>query len=192
MRNNENYKKLVSGYAFGLGLLKQYNKKAYKFFMSTQKLFDENGNKFARLVNCLRVDFSRGNDEKEIEEPEVLVDIRPFLKKTYAMSYLPAFDYALSVLCETETRFKKERFCCILYPVNEEYIRANTVVPVFELSGVKPNGEVSKTICYEAGFTDDELVIVKKDEDRPFKAKAVKSIAIEKLEGIGDEYVGLF
>jgi len=192
MRNSEDYKRLIDGYAFRLGLLKQYNKKAYKFIMATQKLMEENGNKFSKLVNCLRVDYVRENDEKIIEEPEILIDVYPMIKKTYAVSYLPSYDYALSFLYQEEGAFSDKRLCYILYPVNESYIREKQPVPLFEISKVSTEGKVVNNVTYQAGIAEDLLVVVKQDDDKPSKARAVKDIVSDKLKGIGDEYIDLF
>lgn len=161
--------------------------------MNTKDLLEKHGNKFARLVRDLRIDFAKGEDEKDIEDPEILIVHKLLSKETFAMSYLPAYDYGISTLYQKEGILgDRKRLCYIVYPTNAEYIKLNSIVPVLEISDVDLQGEVKKTICYYAGFSDDGLEIVKKNEDNPQSAKHIRSIPFKNLENLEDEHKDLF
>ncbi|MBE7074229.1 MAG: hypothetical protein E7379_03985 [Clostridiales bacterium] len=193
MRNNETYKKLVECYAFSLGLLKEFKPKVYKLFMSTMHKIENKDHRFSRLVGRLRADFSSCNDDKDIEDPYVVVQNKGICKEIVGISYMPAFDYALSVFFQREFVWGgRKRICYMLYPVNEKYIAGNTVANVLEASTMDENGEVKKNLRYYAGYADDVLGIVEKDDDKPNKAKWCCSINKEDANRLDEKHLGIF
>lgn len=176
MRSEQEYKDLIKKYSYSLSVLKIVNAKLYKHLKKAEKLMDENGLQFSKLIRNLRIDFFNGNDTKEVEEPQIVVLDNGISKEKFVVTYAPELDYMFGFLYEKETPLYKRGVECELYPNDIVNAGAETLIEVLRTMPLDSNLNTKKTMQYFAGYLNNTVYIVEHDSSKTGYYKTVASL----------------
>ena len=194
MRTADDYKKLVEGYGFVLSLLKKGEPKLYDKIIEAKNLLNQNGVQFAEMVRDLRVDFVNENDNKQDDEigvKAISID-KGFNKESFALTYLPDYEYALIFVYIKTSIFGTKKIFCQFRPTVLDEINEDTIVDIFRISTLDNNDQVKKRYNYSVSVEGGELILSKQDEKKPNANEYEIKIINEEIEGVQDEISKMF
>ena len=204
MRTTKDYNKLVEGYSFSLSILKKLKPKFYNRIMRTKNLFDLRGDNFMDFIRNLRVDFINAHDEKDAGIPLISTFDFGLFQETVSLNYLPNEGYTLGMMYEKDSPLRSVKIFCEIFPTTLKDIEENNIARILRISTLKEieNKELEesennslqakKVVNFIAGITEDSLVILVQDLDKPKAVKEGLEIPLNEIDKIYEDLTNMF
>jgi len=191
MRKAEDYKKLIKGYGFGLSVLKQISPEAYKRFLKTREMLNNDNARFFKLMRDLTYDFVNENDESE-GESEIIEQKNLLYSEFNAISYSPKYEYELGLLYMKITPFGFKKVFYDISSSTIDDIKENNSVELFGITTLDEANEMDKSFVYVGEIEKEYLIIYEVDLDNPKDYTRNFQIELSKLSETDPAITNMF